>query len=290
MPSMTAEGAWLAERGRLLGIAYRMLGDFGDAEDVVGEVALAAVVAEREGPAVRSWPAWLTTTCVRRSIDRVRQRAAAREVYPGTWLPEPVSTDRLPDEVAATRELLSLGLLHLAEQLSPHARAAVVLHRAFGMTAVEIGEILERSPAAVRQLISRAERSLQLDADTPAAARADPAALAELVAAVESGDVGTVVAMLDDDAVLWSDGGGAVSAALRPILGPDAVARFIIGIFAKAARAGEPITLAPLAANGEVLVDFHRPARRDIVDIETAPDGRIRTIRMVSNPAKLTRV
>ena len=153
--------AWEAERGRLIGIAYRMLGDFGHAEDVVSEVAIEALKAER-ADAVRSWPAWLTTTCVRRTIDRVRALVAVREEYTGHWLPEPVATERLPEDAVADREMLSLALLHLAEQLSPEARAAVVLHRAYAMTAIEIGEILERSPASVRQLISRGERRLQI--------------------------------------------------------------------------------------------------------------------------------
>src|SRR5690606_19622874 len=88
-----AARAWAEERGRLIGIAYRMLGDFGHAEDVVSEVAIEALKQERSAPGrVRSWPAWLTTVCVRRAIDRSRSLAAAREDYPGHWLPEPVAT------------------------------------------------------------------------------------------------------------------------------------------------------------------------------------------------------
>ena len=91
--------AWRDERDRLVGIAYRMLGDLGHAEDVVSEVAIEAVRFERDEPGrARSWPAWLTTVCVRRSIDRVRREAAVREEYPGPWLPEPVSVASLPME------------------------------------------------------------------------------------------------------------------------------------------------------------------------------------------------
>src|SRR5690625_7846831 len=90
-----AAEAWSAEQHRLTGIAYRMLGDYGLAEDVVSEIALAAVRAERAGRAdVRAWPAWLTTVCVRRSIDRLRELFSSRESYPGSWLPETVATDR----------------------------------------------------------------------------------------------------------------------------------------------------------------------------------------------------
>ncbi len=154
--AVSATAAWQSERNRLLGIAYRMLGDFGHAEDVVSEVAIDAVRQERKTAAsgVDSWPAWLTTVCVRRSIDRVRQLSAVREEYTGPWLPEPVDSGQLPEEAVANRELLSLTLLHLAEQLAPEARAALVLHRAFGMPAPEIAEILDKTPAAVRQMIS----------------------------------------------------------------------------------------------------------------------------------------
>src|SRR5690606_18198128 len=126
---------------------------------------------------VRSWPAWLTTTCVRRAIDRARSLAAAREDYIGHWLPEPVATSRLPEDAVADREMLSLALLHLAEQLTPEARAAVVLHRAYGMSSAEIGGIVGRSPAAVRQLISRGERRLRVDEESGAPHAADPRAL-----------------------------------------------------------------------------------------------------------------
>ena len=177
-----AARAWEAERGRLIGIAYRMLGDFGHAEDVVSEVAIDALRTEQaDAGGVRSWPAWLTTTCVRRSIDRVRSLAAVREDYTGHWLPEPVETSRLPEDAVADREMLSLALLHLAEQLTPDARAAVVLHRAYGMPATEIAEILEKSPAAVRQLISRGERRLRLDEDASPPRATDPQALSALV-------------------------------------------------------------------------------------------------------------
>ncbi len=146
--AVSATSAWQSERNRLLGIAYRMLGDFGHAEDVVSEVAIDAVQRERKADADRvdSWPAWLTTVCVRRSVDRVRQLAAVREEYTGPWLPEPVDASKLPEETVANRELLSLTLLHLAEQLAPEARAALVLHRAFAMSAPEIAEILEKTP------------------------------------------------------------------------------------------------------------------------------------------------
>lgn len=290
-----AASAWDAERGRLFGIAYRMLGDAGEAEDVVSEVALHALRAEdTAGVPVRSWPAWLTTTCVRRSVDRLRALAARREEYPGPWLPEPVATDRLPEEVAAGRDLLSIGLLHLAEQLSPRERAAVVLHRAFAMPAPEIAEILGTTPAAVRQLVSRGQRRLELvhepSGGSQAGGRGDAVALRALVRAIEEGDVSAVVALLADDAVLWSDGGGKVRAAINPVLGADRIARFFVGVLAKAARSGVPVEIGLIEVNGTLAADLRQPTRRDVLSIACDADGRITGLHQVSNPDKLSRV
>ena len=298
-----ATRAWQAERGRLIGIAYRMLGDYGHAEDIVSEVAIEALQqerAERPDPdepgadgssaagRVRSWPAWLTTVCVRRSIDRVRALAAMREDYIGPWLPEPVATSRLPEDAVADRELLSLALLHMAEQLTPEARAAVVLHRAFGMSAVEIGPILGKSPAAVRQLVSRGERRLRL-ADDPSLTRAaDPTALGALLAAVEHGDISGVLALLSDDAILWNDGGGKVSAARNPIFGADRVRRFLVGVLQKAtADPALPFSVMRLDVNGEPAIAFLRSGRTDVLTLEFGDDGLIHGLRQVCNPDKL---
>ena len=301
-----ATRAWQAERGRLIGIAYRMLGDYGHAEDIVSEVAIEALQQERaerpdpDGPEadipsaagrVRSWPAWLTTVCVRRSIDRVRALAAMREDYIGPWLPEPVATSRLPEDAVADRELLSLALLHMAEQLAPEARAAIVLHRAFGMSAVEIAPILEKSPAAVRQLVSRGERRLRL-ADDPSVTRAaDPAAPGALLAAVEHGDISGVLALLSDDAILWNDGGGKVSAARNPIFGADRVRRFLVGVLQKAtADPALPFSVQRLDVNGEPAIAFLRSGRTDVLALEFGADGLIHGLRQVCNPDKLAYV
>lgn len=289
MTTTPAAAAWHEERGRLVGIAYRMLGDFGDAEDVVSEVAVEALRAESAGE-VRSWPGWLTTTCVRRSIDRLRQLAASREDYPGPWLPEPIATARLPEDVVAGREMLSITVLHLAEQLTPEARVAVVLHRAFGMTAGEIGQILDRTAASVRQLISRGERRLQIqdlaDAPGPGAVRE---VLSNIVNAIESGDVESVVEFLAEDAILWSDGGGLVKSALNPLFGADRIMRFFLGILETAITEGAELGVSIVEVNGELALSLRIGDAVDVVTFEFAPDAAILGIRRVSNPAKLTR-
>lgn len=292
--AVSATVAWQSERNRLLGIAYRMLGDFGHAEDVVSEVAIDAVRQERNADAARvdSWPAWLTTVCVRRSIDRVRQLAAVREDYTGPWLPEPVDTSKLPEETLANRELLSLTLLHLAEQLAPESRAALVLHRAFEMTAPEIAGILEKTPAAVRQMISRAERRLEIDPDAPGPRAKDRAALEKLVLAIEQGDIDTVVAMLDRDAVLWADGGGKVKSAMNPLFGAARIGRFFAGILGKAVALdpSRPVRADIIEVNGEAALVLRHQGRADVLILDGGPDGSVRELRQVTNPDKLTRL
>lgn len=268
-----------------------MLGDFGAAEDVVSDVAVEALrveASDSSASAVRSWEAWLTTVCVRRSIDRLRQVQAMREDYPGPWLPEPVATDRLPEDVAAGREMLSIAVLHLAEQLEPDTRAAIVLHRAFGMSSTEIASVLERSPAAVRQLISRGEKRLHGTEERPSRA-AVSAVVERLVHAVESGDVGAVATLLTDDAVLWADGGGIVKSARNPIFGPVRIARFFAGVMQKIHARGDRVVAAVVDVNGEVALSLTGPGAPDVIAFELR-EGRVCGVRRVSNPEKLTRV
>lgn len=280
--------AWEQSRGRLFGIAYRMLGDVGHAEDVVSEVGMAAVVAERESGQVRSWPAWLTTVGVRKSIDRARHLASIKEDYPGPWLPEPVATDALPEEAVANRELLSLTVLHLAEQLSPESRAALVLARAFDMPAEEIGRILDKSPAAVRQLISRANRRLDLDREV--SAPADPRALERLVDAIHSADLeATLRALLADDAVYWSDGGGKVASAVNPIFGAEKIVRFLAGVLTPEDLDGRHMS-ETLEVNGGIALAVLRDGDTRVLEIELGTDGLIRGLRQVNNPDKLGHV
>ncbi|MGO4434138.1 sigma factor-like helix-turn-helix DNA-binding protein [Paenarthrobacter sp. RAF9] len=203
-----------------------------------------------------------------------------------------MDTAQLPEEAVANRELLSLTLLHLAEQLAPEARAALVLHRAFGMTAPEIADVLGKTPAAVRQLISRAERRLDIDPNAPAPRAKDRAALEKLVQAIEQGEINTVVSMLHRDAVLWADGGGKVKSAMNPLFGASRIARFFAGILGKAVDFDpvEPIRAWVVEINGGAALVLRHNGRSDVMELDAAPDGSIRGLRQVSNPDKLTRV
>jgi RNA polymerase sigma factor (sigma-70 family) len=152
----------LAHRPRLLGLAYRMLGDVDEAEDVVQEAYLRWHQADRQ--AVRSAEAWMVTVVSRLAVDRLRRLDTERAAYPGPWLPEPIATDTpaapsalpAPDRGAELASDLSVALLVLLERLAPEERAAFLLRKVFGTDYAEIARILERRPDAVRQMVHRA--------------------------------------------------------------------------------------------------------------------------------------
>ena len=287
-----------------------MLGDVGLAEDIVSEVGIAAVVQERKGAGdqadglagdsgqppeeagdrgrVRSWPGWLTTVCVRRSIDQARHFDSIKEDYPGSWLPEPVATDALPDEAVANRELLSVTLLHLADQLTPEARAAVVLSRAFDVPTSEISSILDKSAAAVRQMISRAER--RLDLDVHVSRTGNRQVIDRLVDAIRSGDQrSTLRLLLADDAIFWSDGGGKVPASRNPLFGIDRIIRFFAAVFDPSDPSSQRVT-GVIDVNGEPAIGIVKDGDLRVLAIEVDDTGRVSGLRQVNNPDKLERV
>jgi RNA polymerase sigma-70 factor (ECF subfamily) len=273
---------FLAARPMLFALAYRMLGSASEAEDVLQEAWLRAAPAED----VRNPEAWLTTVVTRLCLDVLGSARVRREEYVGPWLPEPlVSTDDGPEQAAELADSVSLAFLVLLEELSPPERAAFLLREVFGFDYDQVATMLERSEASCRQLVSRAhkhvaERRTRFTADRE---RAQQLSLTFL-SACQTGDLSVVTSMLAQDAVLVSDGGGKVSAARRPINGPDKIGRFLIGVLHKP---GPHIDYLPATVNGEPgvlgLVDG---AVITAVAVETAGD-LITGIRIVSNPDKL---
>jgi RNA polymerase sigma-70 factor (ECF subfamily) len=268
-------------RPMLYGLAYRMLGSVHDAEDVLQEAYLRWSGADRAD--VAEPRRYLTRVVARLAIDALRARRARREEYVGTWLPEPVSTEPSPFGAVDTSEL-SIAFLHLMERLTPPQRAVYVLHTAFALPYTEIALILRRSPEDCRQLHHRAAEAL--------AGRArfstDPAELARLLdgflAAARRGDVGRLERLLHDDVVVWSDGGGRVRAARKPILGRLKAIRFFVAV------ASRPLTDRAAEVNGEPgrLVDGRvRAASFKYTLSISVIAGRIAGVYMVSNPEKL---
>lgn len=283
MITLVAENPHLAPfaaaRPRLRALAYRLLGSLSDADDVVQDAWLRW--SATDAMAVRVPEAFLTTLVGRLALDRMRAARRARDAYVGQWLPEPAVLDEdalsLPGEV-------SLAFLHLLERLTPDQRAVYVLREAMDLDYAEIAGVLGKTIAGCRQLMARARDALAGPARF-AAQRADTAALAESFARASlARDYAAIVALLDDDAVLVSDGGGRARSALNPIYGADRIARFLIGIQRKMAR---PLSLEPVVINGGPgFVSRVGGVLHGAIAFLAGPDG-LRRVYLVTNPDKL---
>ncbi|BCJ70210.1 sigma factor [Polymorphospora rubra] len=283
---MTREGVFEGQRGRLTALAYRMVGSWTDAEDVVQDVAVewwagAGDVANPGG--------WLTKTTVRRAIDALRRRQR-ESGYVGPWLPEPVVVDRQPAaaDLVEARETLSTAFLLIAEALTPPQRAVVVL-RSLGYRHDEIAGFLDITPAAARQHHTRATRTLDRQGPPTGTGTAgrdgDDAVtrslLGAFLSAARDGDLEALVALLHDDVVAYNDGGGRTRAALNPLFGPAKVARFVVGVSGTYAR--RAVRLVTVNGTPGAIVTLGGTAH--VISLQVR-DGRIYRIFDVSNPDK----
>ena len=271
-------------RQRLFGLAYRMLGSAAEAEDVVQETFLRWASVDRAN--VDNPAGWLTTVCSRLCVDRLRSAHRRREEYVGPWLPEPLLTAEA--DASATvleHESLTLAFLVVLDTLTPPERVAFLLHDVFGHPHDEIATMLDRSPAAVRQLASRARRRIR-DAQVPAPVSRDEgeALVDAFLTATAGGDLERLLGLLAPDVEMTSDGGGVVSAARRPVRGAEAVARFLLGL---GRRADERYELRLTRVNGAPGLVVVHDGRPDSVFALTATQGRVTQIHVVRNPDKL---
>ena len=249
LPDAEADAAAFEEwRSLLFGIAYRMLGSAADAEDVVQD-ACVRWLRRRDEP-VESVRSYLVTIVTRLCLDQLDSARAERVTYAGPWLPEPVADDE--PWAAEQADSLSLAFLVLLEELTPLERAAYLLHDIFGYSFEEVAASLGRSPAACRQLGVRArghieERRQRFDADL----RHGRELTDRFLAACATGDLSGLLSMLSDDVVVWTDGGGKVRAAMRPVVGPYRSSRFLMNVAKKAA--GPPAGGGPQRPAGQRL-------------------------------------
>ena len=282
---MTAD-AFVAARPRLLGIAYRMLGSRAEAEDVVGDVAERWTVADHES--VRTPEAWLVTATTRRALDVLRSARLQRERYPGVWLPEPVATGEDAAAGLERTETLTMGFLLLLERLTPIERAVFVLHDVLGYDHPDVADAVGRTPAACRQALHRAREHVTVPERRTEADQAQAARVAErFLAAGLSGDVDALLATLAPDVVLTSDGGGVVHAAVRPVVGPHRVGRFVTNQLRRLLESG--LDVEPCQLNGSPGALVRAGDQRFAYLIEVDGDHVV-AIRAVVNPFKLERV
>jgi RNA polymerase sigma-70 factor (ECF subfamily) len=276
------------ERGRLFGIAYRLLGSVADAEDAVQETFLRWEQSERA--AIDNPPGWLTTVLTRHCIDQIRSARARREARTTPWMPEPLlqqEADEVdPAERVTLDESVSLAMLVVLETLSPAERAVFVLHDVFGLTFEEIAAMVERTPAACRQLAARARRNVE--ARRPrfdANAEQQRQVVAAFLEASTKGDLPSLLRMLDPSVVLRADGGGKVRAAEKPVHGPEKVAQVVLG----GLKWYPGLSGRLIGVNGGTgALVTHRGSVIAVVGVSVA-GGLITEIDLVVNPDKLQR-
>jgi RNA polymerase sigma-70 factor (ECF subfamily) len=272
------------QRGRLFGIAYRMLGEVGLAEDVVQNAWLRWNAADRD--AVAEPGAYLATIATRLAISELTSARARREVYVGPWLPEPVDTSADPLLGAERAEALSMAVLVLLERLSPAERAAFVLYEAFDYPHAQVADVLETTEQNARQLYSRAKKHLDAGRARPVAPAERDRLLGAFLAAAGAGDVAALEAVLASDVVSVSDGGGQVLAARKEVGGRERVAHFLLGVLAKY---GQGIVPVPVEVNGApAMLGLRNGKPAAVWTVETGADG-IHRVFIVLNPAKLSR-
>jgi RNA polymerase sigma-70 factor (ECF subfamily) len=288
---MTSADSFEPHRPKLFAIAYRMLGSASEAEDVVQDAWLRYAAAAPA--AVRSPEAYLTTIVTRLCLDRLKSARVTRETYVGPWLPEPVLTDHEPgpEQSAALAESVTLAFMLLLETLSPEERATFLLREVFEYEYQEIAGVLDTTPANCRQLFHRAKERLRERRPRAREASEEKRQLVErFVSALRHGDPGELTSVLAEDVGLWSDGGGKVLAARRPLFGRQEVANLLLGIRRTAAMHGVPLETVALdivEANGEPAMALRIAGRIDSVYVFTIEDEAIAAVRIVRNPDKL---
>ena len=273
-------------RGLLFSIAYRMLGTVADAEDMLQETFIRWQQSATAN--VQSPRAFLVTIVSRLCINHLQSARVQREDYPGQWLPEPLVTGSLgnPSEASQLEDSVSMAFLVLLERLSPPERAVFLLREVFDYDYVEIARILDQTEANCRQILRRARQHM-----SEGRPRFDPSQqqreklLHEFLEASTLGDMDGLLALLSDEVVFYSDGGGKAAAVPNLIYGPEKVAHLIVAARKRFVR--ENVVRRMVSINGQPgIVNYFggRPASVLTVDVV---EGRIRNIYFVSNPEKL---
>ena len=287
------------QRARLLAVGYRITGSVTDAEDAVQEswIRLDTVDAD----SIDDLGAWLTTVVGRICLDRLRSAAVRREQYVGQWLPEPVVTalpsggSQDPLQAVIAAEDSRYAAMVVLETLSPAMRVAFVMHDGFGVPFAEVADILGVQTGTARQLASRARRIVaEIPARVPQAEQTE--AVQRLVAALASGDVDSVVAALDPDAMILGDANRTTPTAVKPIHGALGVARFLLGLVR---RYGDTFLAeqVPVLINGELgaysagwdAAGDRRPSPARACSF-VVRDGRVAAIYDIADPGKLKSV
>jgi RNA polymerase sigma-70 factor, ECF subfamily len=277
-------------RPLLFTIAYEILGSATEADDVLQDSYLRWADVDLAG--VHDTKSYLARLVTRQALNALRADARRREEYVGPWLPEPLLLDdQDPSADVVLAESVSMAMLVLLETLSPDERVVFVLREVFGFDYGEIAEAVGKPAPTVRQVAHRAREHVRARRKrTEASKRSiDPERNAEItaqfLATAASGDVDALMSLLAPDATWTADSGGKVSAARRPVVGAERVARAIVGLMRKA---GPAVHVDMVTCNSDPAVLFYRGEHLEMVVTVEVADDKIANFYVMRNPDKLT--
>ena len=286
------EQSWQLEqferhRPHLQAMAYRMLGSVSEADDALQEAWLRLSRADTDD--VTNLGGWLTTVVGRVCLDMLRARRSRKEDYIGSWLPEPIVSlddETNPEQEALLADSVGLALLVVLETLTPAERLAFVLHDMFGVSFDEIAPMVDRTPAAARQLASRGRRRVRGAAPQPDADLTHQREIVDaFLAASRGGDFDALLSVLDPEVVFRIDAGKVSALARPPVVGAAAVARQVLSRGSRFAPHARPAIVN--GAAGAIVGPDERPFA--VVGF-TVARGRITAIDVIVDREKLRRV
>jgi RNA polymerase sigma-70 factor, ECF subfamily len=277
-------------RPLLFTIAYEILGSTTESDDVLQDSYLRWAQVDLGG--VHDTKAYLARLVTRQALNALRAGARRREDYVGPWLPEPLLLEEQdPSADVVLAESVSMAMLVLLETLGPDERAVFVLREVFGFDYDEIAESVDKPAATVRQIAHRAREHVH--ARRRRFAPVDPEQNAriteEFMAAAASGDVQTVMSMLAPDVVWTADSGGKASAARRPVIGAEKVARAVVGLVGRAVQLPD-VRVEAVVCNAAPALLFYQGDRLEGVFTVEIVDGKISNFYAMRNPDKLVAV
>ncbi|ASB91549.1 RNA polymerase sigma-70 factor [Bacillus sonorensis] len=270
-------------------VAYRMVGSLQDAEDIVQE--LFADLQERDISQIEEIQPYLLKSITNRCINFLKSARKKREVYVGEWLPEPQITlaEQNPAEVVVKDEMISYALLVVMSRLNPVERAVFMFREVFGYNYKEISSIIEKSEANCRKIYSRIKHKVSGELSAVSKPKEEHQ-LAELfIASTKAGDFDDFARRLAEEAVLYTDGGGKVRSAIRPIYGRSRIYAFFKGIASKGRLAGH---LRYVSINGQrgVLIERNKRPIYAICFAWSPKRDKIQHVYIISNPDKLKHI
>jgi RNA polymerase sigma-70 factor (TIGR02957 family) len=283
-----SEDAFVAHRSLLFTVAYEMLGSVADAEDLVQETWLRwTALVDAERTEVRAPRAYLVRIVTRLSLNRLRTLARQREDYVGEWLPEPLLTSPDVADDVELAESVSIAMLAVLETLLPAERAVFVLREVFEVSYDEIAEALDKSPAAVRQIATRARKHVAARRPRMSVSRMEQEQVVErFLAALTTGDVPGLLEVLAPDVLVVGDGGGLAPTIPKPVRGAAKLAP-VMARFAELAPGAKAFMVD---LNGGIAARIDPGGENDTAVSFVIGDGRITQIYAIRNPRKLERL